>query len=53
MFFPKFLFAVFVILLAGPFYVNANSASAEFKNITVEQAIEKALNNNLTICFIA
>ncbi len=46
MFHHKF---IFVILLAAPFYVHANSDSTELINITVEQAIEKALNNNFEL----
>lgn len=49
MFHHKFLFVIFVILLAAPFYVHANSDSTELINITVEQAIEKALNNNFEL----
>ena len=42
---PKFLFAVFVILV-GPLYVHANSNIAELPNITLDQALEQALTKN-------
>ena len=48
----KYFVVSFVILLVSPLYVQANNSVAELPNITLEQAIEKALANNLELSIL-
>ena len=50
MVYPKFFSVVFfVVLLAGPLNIQANSDIEELPSLTLEQAIEKALANNFEL----
>ena len=49
MFYQKINFTIFVLLLLTNFSVHANTAERELANLTLDQAIEKALKNNFDL----